>query len=67
MQRAGQRGMTKHMVANILKNGTKYTDKKTGAKILYDKKTGTTLVIKGNKVVTTYKQKKPKKVWRKGH
>ncbi|EIE3605805.1 TPA: hypothetical protein I1647_000897 [Staphylococcus pseudintermedius] len=61
MQRAGQRGITKHMVANILKNGTKYTDKKTGAKILYDKKTGTTLVIKGNKVVTTYKQKKPKK------
>ncbi|EIM5203378.1 TPA: hypothetical protein LER01_000861 [Staphylococcus pseudintermedius] len=57
MQRAGQRGMTKHMMANTLKNGTKYTDKKTG----------TTLVIKGNKVVTTYKQKKPKKVWRKGH
>ncbi|HGH0790635.1 TPA: hypothetical protein ACJHHY_002319 [Staphylococcus pseudintermedius] len=44
-------------MANILKNGTKYTDKKTG----------TTLVIKGNKVVTNYKQKKPKKVWRKGH
>ncbi|ARJ50928.1 MULTISPECIES: DUF4258 domain-containing protein [Staphylococcus] len=67
LQRAGQRGITKHMMANTLKNGTKYTDKKTGAKILYDKKTGTTLVIKGNKVVTTYKQKKPKKVWRKGH
>ncbi|HDJ3058976.1 TPA: hypothetical protein PP833_001385 [Staphylococcus aureus] len=67
LQRAGQRGITKHMMANTLKNGTKYTDKKTGAKILHDRKTGTTLVIKGKNVVTTYKQNPPKKAWRRGH
>ncbi|OSP22650.1 DUF4258 domain-containing protein [Staphylococcus agnetis] len=67
LERAGQRGITKHMMANTIKNGAKYTDRKTGAKILYDRKTGTTLVIKGNKIVTTYIQKSPKKVWRKGH
>lgn len=67
LQRAGQRGITKQQFANAIKNGTKYTDTKTGAKILYDKKSGTALVIKGNKVITSYKQKNPKKKWRKGH
>lgn len=67
LQRAGQRGITKTMMANTIKNGVKYTDKKTGAKILYDKSNGTTLVIKNNTVVTSYIQKTPKKVWRKGH
>lgn len=69
LQRAGQRGITKHQFAHAMRFGQKYTDKKTGAKILYDKSSKTTLVLdkKGKTVVTTYKQKSPKKVWRKGH
>lgn len=52
-----------------MRYGQKYTDKKTGAKILYDKSSKTTLVLdkSGKTVVTTYKQNSPKKVWRKGH
>lgn len=65
--RAGQRGITKHQFAHTMRYGIKYTDKKTGAKIRYDKSSKTTLVIKGNTVVTVYKQSYPKKVWRKGH
>ncbi|QIH79077.1 hypothetical protein [Macrococcoides canis] len=67
LQRAGQKGITKTMMANTIKNGVKYTDRNTGAKILYDKITGTTLVVKNNNVVTSYIQKTPKKVRRKGH
>ncbi|MBF0842328.1 DUF4258 domain-containing protein [Staphylococcus lentus] len=69
LQRAGQRGITKQQFAHAMRYGQKYTDKKTGAKILYDKSSKTTLVLdkSGKTVVTTYKQKSPKKVWRKGH
>lgn len=69
LQRAAQRGITKQQFAHTMRFGQKYTDKKTGAKILYDKSSKTTLVLdkKGKTVVTTYKQKSPKKVWRKGH
>jgi len=66
-QRAAQRGISSSAFAKAMAHGTKYVDKKTGAKILYHSGNKVTLVLDkaGKKVVTTYKQTKPKGVWKK--
>lgn len=66
-QRAAQRGISSSAFAKAMAHGTKYVDKKTGAKILYHPGNKVTLVLDkaGKNVVTTYKQTKPKGVWKK--
>lgn len=66
-ERASERGITPREFASAMAYGTKYVDKKTGAKILYHSPTKTTLVLDkaGEIVVTSYKQTKPKAVWEK--
>ncbi|BCU51729.1 hypothetical protein JCM2421_05010 [Staphylococcus auricularis] len=51
-----------------MRYGQKYTDKETGAKILYDKNSKTTLVLDKSciTVVTTYKQNSPIKSGERG-
>ncbi|MED3792138.1 hypothetical protein P4571_06775 [Niallia alba] len=66
-ERAAERGITARQFASAMSYGTKYVDKNTGAKILYHSPTKTTLVLDkaGKTVVTSYKQNKPKAVWKK--
>lgn len=65
-QRAAQRGISSSAFAKAMAYGTKYVDKNTGAKILYHPGNKVALVLdkSGKTVVTTYKQSKPKSVWK---
>ncbi len=66
--RATQRGISSNAMAKAMAYGTKYTDKNTGAKILYHSGNKVALVLdkSGEVVKTTYKQNSPKKVWSSG-
>lgn len=66
LQRGGERRIKETWVANAIAKGQKFVDKDTGAKILWDKSSGTTLVMtKDARTVTTmYRQGAPKKVWK---
>lgn len=67
-QRATERGISSAAFARAMAYGTKYTDKNTGARILYHSGDKVALVMDnaGKTVVTTYIQKSPKAVWKKG-
>lgn len=66
LERGGTRRIKEKWVADTLAHGKPFVDKKSGAQILWDKKTGTTLVMtnNGKTVKTMYRQDVPKKIWK---
>lgn len=66
LERGGERRITENWVSNSIVYNKKFTDTNTGAKILWNQQTGTSLIMSSDAktVITMYRQFSPKTVWK---